>query len=185
MKNKVFIITGEQGSGKTTFLLQVIWELKKAGILMAGFIAEGFWLNNKRSHFELVDIRNENRILFCSKEFHQGWEQIGHFYINPASISFGEKILELAVKNQFTICVIDEIGPFELQNKGWAPSIHSIIKANPNLPMICVIRENLVQKTIAHFDMKNFNLFQALPGNLYFTVNRIKDFIETVKNGSN
>jgi len=182
MKNKVFIITGEQGSGKTSFLVQIIEELKKSGIHPNGFIAEGFWHNNERSHFDLIDLSNQHRILFCSKEFNQSWEQIGHFYINPAAIVFGEKILELAGINQSTLCVIDEIGPFELQNKGWSHSIFSIIKSNPDLPMIWVVRKNLVQKVIAYFGLKNYSLIKVEPENLQIAAIRIKDFLESGKN---
>jgi nucleoside-triphosphatase THEP1 len=182
MKNKVFIITGEQGSGKTTFLVQIIEELKRSGIHPKGFIAEGFWLNNERSHFDLIDLSNQHRILFCSKDFNQGWEQIGHFYINPAAIDFGEKILDLAAANQSTLCVIDEIGPFELQNKGWSHSIFSISKSNPELPMIWVVRKNLVQPVIAHFSVENYCLFHAESGNLHIAATKIKDYLETRKN---
>jgi nucleoside-triphosphatase THEP1 len=182
MKNKVFIISGEQGSGKTTFLVQIIEELKRSGIHPNGFIAKGFWINKERSQFDLIDLSNQHRILFCSKEFNQSWEQIGHFYINPAAIDFGEKILELARANQSTLCVIDEIGPFELQNKGWSHSIFSIIKSDPDLPMIWVVRKNLVQPVIAHFGVKDYSLFQAEPGNMHIAATIIKDFLESAKN---
>ena len=42
MKNIVFLITGQQGSGKTTFLSHVVDELNKFGIQSGGFLAEDF-----------------------------------------------------------------------------------------------------------------------------------------------
>ena len=41
MKNKVFIITGPRGSGKTTFLKHLVQELRQFGIQSGGFLAEG------------------------------------------------------------------------------------------------------------------------------------------------
>ncbi|MCD4694912.1 MAG: hypothetical protein K8S16_01630, partial [Bacteroidales bacterium] len=42
MQNKIFIITGEQGSGKTTFLTDVVNGLKKSKVSVGGILAEGY-----------------------------------------------------------------------------------------------------------------------------------------------
>jgi nucleoside-triphosphatase THEP1 len=158
MKNKVFIITGPRGSGKTTFLKHLVQELRQFGIQSGGFLAEGFCANNERYYFELIDLDSNKRILFCTKELHIHWEKLGHFYINPASIIFGEKVLDTSNLDAFPICVIDEVGPFELQGKGWSQAIFKIGNNSPEKPMIWVVRENLVQPVIRHFDLNNYSL---------------------------
>ncbi len=83
MKNKVFIITGSCGSGKTTFLNHLVQELRQFGIQSGGFLAEGFCANNERYYFELIDLDSNKRILFCTKDPNNDWEKLGSFYFNP------------------------------------------------------------------------------------------------------
>jgi len=158
MKNKVFIITGHPGSGKTTFLYNLVKELRDLKIQAGGFLADGFWADDARSHFELVDLFSHERILFCTKEPHINWEKLGHFYINPASVIFGEKVLDTINLGAFPICVIDEVGPFELQGRGWSQAIFKIGNNLPEKPMIWIVRENLVQAVVRHFGLDNYSL---------------------------
>jgi len=145
MKGKIIVITGEQGSGKTTLLLNLVSGLKKLGLKPGGFIADGFWELNKRSHFDLVDVKTSERILFCHRAMQLNWEKAGHFYINPAAVTFGEKILNPAIAAQSDFIAIDEIGPFELADKGWKKSITNLLKVMPEKPMIWVVRYSLLQ----------------------------------------
>jgi nucleoside-triphosphatase THEP1 len=179
MKNKVFIITGPPGSGKTTFLSNLIKELRDLKIQTGGFLAEGFWSDDARSHFELVDLFSNERILFCTKEPHTGWNKIGHFYVNPSAISFGKKVLNTINISEFPICIIDEVGPYELLGKGWSDAIQRIVKDLPDKPMIWIVRENLVQTVIRHFGIDNYSLIPATSVQLESTVSELVNFLDS------
>lgn len=180
MKNKVFIITGPPGSGKTTFLSNLVNELRDVKIRTGGFLAEGFWLGDVRSHFELFDLFSKDRILFCTKETHSDWNKHGHFYINPSAITFGEKVLSTANISQFPICIIDEVGPFELQGKGWFESIQRISTDLPDKPMIWVVRGSLVQAVIRHFGVVNYSVIPATTDQLKSMVSDLVNFLDVV-----
>jgi len=143
MGNKVFIITGKQGGGKTTYLQKVLIALTNNNIKIGGFIAEGYWKKNKRERFELINLKTNDRIIYCQRETKAEWEKVRHFYINPQGQTFGEKALNQDSLSDIDIVVIDEVGPFEVENKGWANSIGKLL-IDSDLPMIWVVRESIL-----------------------------------------
>ena len=56
--SNVYIITGDQGTGKTTFLSTFSGQLKKNGIKSGGILARGVWENNIRTGFVLEGINS-------------------------------------------------------------------------------------------------------------------------------
>ena len=112
-----FIITGEQGSGKTTLISEVVLNLQKRGFIIGGILAEGSWENNIRNSFELVDLLTGERIIYCQRNEVEDWEKIRNFFINPRGQLFGENSLAMDHIKNADLIVIDEIGPFELQGK--------------------------------------------------------------------
>lgn len=62
-KNKLIIITGEPGSGKTTLVKKLVEKLKSDGFnLFQGFITEELRdTNHQRIGFDVINIKNESR----------------------------------------------------------------------------------------------------------------------------
>ena len=121
--NKVIIITGNKGKGKTTKLLNIIDLLKKENIRIAGFTAESEWNNGERNKYILVDINSDTSITLCTSNPCEGYKQYGRFFFNPEAIKFGQELLA-SHRNEKLVVVVDEVGPFELENKVW----HSPLK---------------------------------------------------------
>jgi len=161
MQHKIIIITGEQGSGKTTFLQEMIFGLANNDIQIAGIFAEGFWKNYERNHFELNDLKSKNSILYCQREPKEGWEKLRHFYINPDGQKFGEAALDPEYVKSADIVVIDEIGPFELKGKGWAKAIESLLRKLPEKPMIWVVRKSLLNEVASHFKIQPLKIYHV------------------------
>jgi nucleoside-triphosphatase len=173
MKNKIFFITGNSGSGKTTFFENLIPELKKHNLVVAGFKAQGYWQDNIRTHFDLVDMISGEGILFCTRHHIKDWEKVGHFYINPFAIPFGEKILDPKQLNQISLIAIDEIGPFELQGNGWFNAIMRITKFSTDMPMIWVVRKKLLSTVIDYFNVLHFEFISTDLNNITYWVEKI------------
>ena len=168
MKYKIIIITGEQGSGKTTFLSKLIKHLKAEGISIGGFIAHGFWKDNIRHKFELEDLQTGDRILLSQTEPVEGWEKFSRFYFNPEGFEFGGKILLPERLKNTDLVVIDEIGPFELLGNGWRKAIDKLFKKT-NKPMIWVCRKSILKELVAEFDLQSYriyNISEETPENL-------------------
>ncbi len=158
MNNQIFIITGTQGSGKTTFLSKLITYLNAEGISIGGFIAHGFWKDNIRDCFELEDLQTGKKIILSQTKPIDGWEKFRRFYFNPEGFGFGEKILSPDNLINTKLIAIDEIGPFELQGKGWRKAIDKLLKET-TIPMIWVCRESILKELIAEFDLQNYHMY--------------------------
>ena len=167
MNNQIFIIAGTQGSGKTTFLSQLI-TLLKAELLVGGFIAHGFWKDNIRDGFELEDLQTGKKVVLSQTEPIEGWEKFRRFYFNPEGFEFGEKALSPDNLINTELITIDEIGPFELEGNGWRKVI-DILCEESNKPMIWVCRESILKDIITEFNLKSYwiyNISKESPENL-------------------
>lgn len=160
MRNdKVYIIAGGQGSGKTSFLDHLITELQNNNIKVGGFIAEGTWKDDKRFGFNIIRIRDRFSMPLCSQEFNNSYLQFGHFNFNPSAISFGNEILNQDIEHS-DIIVIDEIGIFELEEKVWYDSFNQLLNNYSN-SIIISVREKIVEKVIEKFELNNVHVLKA------------------------
>jgi len=144
-KREVLIITGERQEGKTTYLSELVSLLKERNVKFAGFIAPAIHEQDTRIGFHLLDLQTDTKKLICTVTPTEGWQQTGPYYFNPEGLQFGMQTLSRKRTENAHWLVIDEVGPMELENKGWAKTINSLQK-NSNLPMIWVVRRHLVDK---------------------------------------
>ncbi|MDX2443581.1 MAG: nucleoside-triphosphatase [Bacteroidales bacterium] len=151
----IYIIAGNQREGKTTFLKQVIEDLKNSMVKMEGFIADGIDQDGKRMGFKLINVSNGKGKVLCNINGKPEWEKTGKYYFNPDGLEFGRSILNKLSAD--TVVVIDEIGPLEMEGGGWADSIQKILEKYDNT-MIWVVRRNLTEKIIQTFDLKNVSI---------------------------
>lgn len=92
-KPKVVIITGEKHSGKTTFALHLVNYLKEKGIALGGFVAPGFFIDNRRASFEMQALATDEKFPLCS--IHPGnGIRIGPFYFNAQTLKTGHQLLD-------------------------------------------------------------------------------------------
>ena len=158
-ENKLFIITGEQGAGKTNLLIEVIELLEKRGLRMNGFIAKGHWNNGLRSGFDLQNVNTGVSKVLCIDSFEKSYLKIGRFYFNPDTIKYGEERLNDPNIHNDELMVIDEIGLFEIQGKLWSNSLTNLLMNKTN-PILITTRVNFVEKVVSHFNLTNVIVFK-------------------------
>jgi nucleoside-triphosphatase THEP1 len=151
-KQPVFIISGDQREGKTTFLKAVMGKLITKGILVEGIMAEGLDKAGERTGFQLVNVSNGKSIILCSIHPKPNWEKTGKYYFNPDGLKFGNKVLNKISAD--SIVIIDEIGPLEMKGSGWSDSVQKILENYDNT-MIWVVRRSLTEQIIHKFELKN------------------------------
>jgi len=148
----VYIITGDQREGKTTFLEETVELLKKNGFQVAGIMASGLDKAGERVGFHLVDITSGRQRLLCSTTEKPGWPNIGKFYFDPDVILFGETLL-LSIDHTH-ILVVDEVGPLEMNGGGWDASLKKLVQKH-RAPMIWVVRRSLAEQVIRRYQLVN------------------------------
>jgi len=156
-KNTIYIISGETRSGKTTFLKQIISELKQAkNYKINGIIAHGIDRNNERFGFEIENIATEQKQILCTQKSVENAKKIGRFYFNNLGLSFGKKAL-LDNIDTADLLVIDEIGYMELKGKGWFSVIEQAMDY-PDLDMIWVVRKRILEEVLQLWQHSNIKV---------------------------
>lgn len=172
----IFIFTGEQGSGKTTFLKQVLEILYRKNLKVSGILAEGHWENSLRSGFEIVDIETGEKTLLCNRSEDAGDIVYRNFWFKPGGLAFGKKILDNILAKMPDIIAIDEMGGFEIENGGWAESIDQILR-RCDTPMIWTVRQKLTEAVIQKWPLNDYQIFNVETDSVLSVTEAITCFI--------
>lgn len=172
----VFIITGEQGQCKTTFLHLVLSLTVGANVRIRGILAPGHVRDGKRSGFTLIDLASGEHKKLCSIDPDPRCEVHGRYYFQPEGLTFGRKALIPPDPRETDLLVIDEVGRFELQGAVWAGEIDRLI-ALPHPPMIWTVRRRLLDTVIQTWDIRNPVIVDVKTANVMATASDVMDAI--------
>lgn len=155
METKVYILTGNIQTGKTTALLN--WCKNRtdvSGIATPVINGKRFFLNIATANtFKMEAAKTELDTL-----------NIGRFRFSKEGFHTANTILQQ--QNNSKYIVVDEIGPLELKQQGLYPSVQFLLAENKN-NLILVVREKLVTAVIDFFQLQqpillNTNSLQQL-----------------------
>lgn len=154
----VFILSGEVNEGKTKFAMQVVDKLKQEGFSPAGFFSVGNTNDNNREAYSLIDIQTGIERELCSFEPGKKKVRVGRFFFNDQGIEFGREILKASLNQGNDLLVVDEIGPLEINDQGWAPALEVVIKKG-SIPHLWVVRESLLKPVIRKWNLGDVYVF--------------------------
>ncbi len=175
-RRKIVVITGEINSGKTTFLKKIIENLKKE-FVVCGIISEAKYYEGKKYSFYVKDIATDTRELLCTRKKIPGSIKTGKFYFSEKGIAFGNKVLTNT--GNCRIVVVDEIGPLEKRNQGWAKSLDYLLEKN--LPQIWVVRQSILQTILKQYSVRQALILKP-EDDPRKAVSKIKEFFFAEKN---
>jgi len=155
---RINIITGEKHSGKTTFLLRKVQELRENGSEVLGVVSRGTFVGGRRHSFFVQDIETKEERLLMSSESVKNAEKIGRFYIQQSAFDWGTKLLQKAINSDCKIIVLDEIGRSELEGKAWADSLSELINSDKELYL--VVRKEWVADIIENYKIDDYKIIQ-------------------------
>ncbi|HOY31875.1 MAG TPA: nucleoside-triphosphatase [Bacteroidales bacterium] len=153
-RENVIIIRGTEKTGKTTFLQDIVMQLNNNNISTGGFTAPSVFKNNEHIGYDLIDLSNGQRTVLARTHGNDEMPIVGKFYFSLEGLATGNKILKPENLANVNVVVVDEVGPWELQNQGWAQSLSRLVKSFES-PMIWVVRESIVDKVIENWSLKN------------------------------
>jgi len=147
---KIFILKGAIGSGKTTFLLNYCNQKNVGGVLSP--------IINSNRHF--MNIETKETKLMEAKENETEALNIGRYKFSPKAFEWANKILIDCTNKNYETIIIDEIGPLELQGKGFAETLKFLLSHHETKSdLLLVVRENLANGVLDYFGIKKENVF--------------------------
>ncbi|MCF8226741.1 MAG: hypothetical protein K9J30_12760 [Bacteroidales bacterium] len=153
----IFIITGKVQEGKTSYLEKLVKKFKPRNIKTGGFIARGTFKEGRRTGFILHDLSGETSIPIASKKKQPGWIKFRSFYFNPDSFKAGEKFIKNAIQTNKELFVIDEVGPIEMEGKGWLKVIRLLEKTHATI-QIWTVRESYLKEVMDRWQIPEENV---------------------------
>jgi nucleoside-triphosphatase THEP1 len=131
----VSIVTGEINSGKTKKMLSIFQQTYRGD----GFISEKRF--NRHGHlvgYDLVRLSGDDRLPFIhlKKETPDDWVeafQYLKFSFSLAGINYANALIDSLIDNNVNPIYIDEIGPLELQGKGFDPLLRKVLRGNTDV----------------------------------------------------
>ena len=157
---KVFIISGTAGEGKTTFIKKLLETFKTDNISFGGILSQRVMANSQTTGYDVVNIEIEDKEVFLRRTEEDSMEKIGIFSIYQEGIKFGTRILLRSRELRKKIIVIDEVGKLELANKGWASCIKDLKDASENHLLIAV-RDSLIDEVISKWQFKHYFIYKV------------------------
>lgn len=140
----LILITGEPSTGKTTFLAGLIEELKSQSFSVGGILAPGLWVGGERSGFDVLDVRTGKSLPLCRRGSGRSTITAGPFVFDRGGLDFGAQAIEQALNEFVQVLCIDEIGPLELEGRGWSASLRSACARSRGV-VVLVVRSRLVR----------------------------------------
>jgi nucleoside-triphosphatase THEP1 len=154
---KILLITGDRGSGKTTFIREMLpaFEIQKIGY--CGFYAEGEWVNSVRTAFNLVLLPSGETMKLCWRVF-SDTNPIKGFQFSTEAISRGNSILLNALPG--TIAIVDEVGEYELNGRVWSDALTLLLKRRQN-PVVIAVRNTNIDAVKRKWGIQNPYVFDV------------------------
>ncbi|MGC9375155.1 MAG: nucleoside-triphosphatase [Bacteroidales bacterium] len=155
---KVFIVTGSIGQGKTTFIQKIIKNFQSKGITLGGIYSPRVMQGKSTVGYDIIDINTNEREAFLRQNFTKNNLKIGRFNINLQGLQKGINTIKESSNPNIQIVIIDEVGMLELENNGWAKNIEELIRNSQN-HVLLVIRDSFVEQAIEKWKIKNYLVF--------------------------
>jgi len=179
--SKIILITGEQGSGKSTFCRMIVDEYKLRDVKVSGILSELEKDKDKKLAINSINIlTNEKKQL---AGYAPGWnpaKPTSKWQFKKEIFQWGNHVLEKAIPTD--LLIIDELGHMEFEErKGWNRSFDILHSKFYKCAVIVVrpefIRDAKKELIINHIlTIKNYNQLKEKLEEIKLLINPIVDF---------
>ena len=119
---RVLLLTGAPGVGKTTVLVKTVDALKTEGMSVGGMISREAREGNARVGFEIMDLQS-GKHGWLAHVNQQSGPQVGKYHVNLQDLeNIGAKAITDATE-KCDVIAIDEIGPMELYSQKFKQAV--------------------------------------------------------------
>lgn len=139
----VFIMTGAQGTGKTTLLARVADTLRAEHVPLGGFLSRVVMADGRRAGYDLEFLTDPARMPLCRTDGSIAGEQVGPFTFSSVALQAGLTALRPDHQKAERIWFVDEIGPLEMRGQGWDSALPGLLRDGRGT-VVLVVRPDLV-----------------------------------------
>ena len=150
---KIALVYGTSGSGKTTAVTRCFAQAQNRGWRVGGIVAPGSFHDNCRQEFWVVDLASGQQQLLARRGL-AAPVYCGPFGFSAAGLEFGRAAIRRAISDAVDLLIIDEIGPLELRNMGWAEVLREILPGKVG-HLLLTVRPALCQEVSQKFFAQN------------------------------
>ena len=157
------IISGGLNQGKTSYLLQHYLKERKGG----GFVCRKTFLENVFTGYEIYNLQNGFSMPFICRNAYRptGWDEIctmGDFSFSGKAFDYAESIVKKLILDKLNPVYIDEIGPLELQEKGFCSLFRLALDKSDEIHV--AVRESCVEDVIRYFKISEYRIVDVAQG---------------------
>jgi nucleoside-triphosphatase THEP1 len=152
----MYILTGPVHSGKTTLLKNILSSLEEKDLSIDGYLSEANWKDEEFIGYDLYDLKDPQYFPFIRKKGQKDWQRIGPFYFLPETLDRAQRIIHRCKNTD--LCIVDEVGPLELKEKGVWPALKDILKI-PEQNMLLVVRKSILKDFMGKMQRDDLVLF--------------------------
>ena len=153
------IITGRVNSGKTTELIKIYNRLGMGD----GFYNRKLYSHGHYTGQEIVILSSgKSKLWSCRGAKLQNFKQCfcyGTYSFSKEGAEYAENTINSILKSGIEPIYIDEIGPLELQGKGFHKLFKCCLEANREIYV--VIRESCVEAVIKKYNITNYKIINV------------------------
>ncbi len=155
---KVKIITGERGSGKTTFLKKYVESLGSENTNIFGFYAENV---SGKDEYVIHKLNSLEKAILCKRNSPEtGNLKIRDFWFDEKAVRTGENWLNEGFDASNPVFIIDEVGMFEIKGYVWNDVIKKIIALDRGT-LIITVRHKFLNEVIRKFNLENVEIIDV------------------------
>ncbi|TKB58688.1 ATP-binding cassette domain-containing protein [Ferrimonas aestuarii] len=162
----LLLLTGESGSGKTTLLEKLITENVDGDLDLNGIICPGEMRDGRRFSSDIINVRTLARTQFGQRRDQFDPTTNTRFQFSKAGLELGLDALTPQSASHMGVWLVDEIGPMEFKNGGFAKAIAALL-SEPKRKQIWVVRPSLIEKAIEYWQLGNPSVVEASDPNAY------------------
>jgi nucleoside-triphosphatase THEP1 len=151
----VYIVSAEINEGKTQKLLAIYNELKQGD----GFVSRKIFLNGEDFiGYEIVRLSTNEKmpLAYKSRYVPSDWDEVyryGPFSFSKKAFAFAGRIIDDTTIYNIEPVFIDEIGPLELEGKGFAALLEKVLKTQKDVYI--TVRNHCARDVIKEFNIQN------------------------------
>jgi nucleoside-triphosphatase THEP1 len=139
---QIAILTGAQGTGKTTTCGRLLGQARDLGLDCAGILSPAHFDGGVKVGIDVVDARTEERRRLAEVDELPGRLRVGPYRFHEGAVAWG--VARLVTACPCDILFVDEIGPLEMdRGEGWVNALDVLRTGHYSLAVV-VVRQSLV-----------------------------------------